>query len=110
VIIREVPEIDDFVTTIDGSGSTLNLLTGGASSVRVAPNFLCGAQALSMGLGQRPRIITDTDYDYNFQPGVAVECKHHIAKSFFDANATGTASQHIQHGMVTVYTAAVVDA
>lgn len=110
VIIREIPEIADLVSTINGSNSTLNLLTGGASSARVAPCFLCGAQALGFGLGQRPRIIVDKDYDYEFQPGVAVEMKHQIRKAFFDANASGTSSQHIQHGMVTVYVAAAVDA
>jgi hypothetical protein len=101
VIIREIPEIDDFVTSIDGSLSTLNLLTGGASSARVAPNFLCGAQALGFGLGQRPRSVVDRDYDYGFQPGVACELKHDIDKLFFN---------DVQHGMVTVYTAAAVDA
>lgn len=110
VIIREVPEIADKVNAIDGSATTLNLLTGGASSARVATNFLCGAQALGFGLGQRPRIIVDREYDYEFQPGVAVECKHDIDKAFFDAHRSGTSGKHIQHGMVTVYTAAAVDA
>lgn len=110
VIIREVPEIDALVSSIDGSASTLNLLTGGASSARVAPNFLCGAQALGFGLGQRPRIVVDKTYDYGFAPGVAVECKHDIDKLFFDAHDSGTASKHVQTGMVTVYTAAAADA
>lgn len=110
VIIREIPEIDTYIDTIDGTTSTINLVTGGASSARVAPNFLCGAQALGFGLGQRPRIVVDKDYDYGFAPGVAVECKHDIDKLFFDANATGTSSQHVQTGMVTVYTAAAADA
>jgi len=101
VICREVPEIADAVDYLDGSNTTVNLLTGGASSARVAPNFLCGAQALGFGLGQRPRVIVDRDYDYGFQPGVATECKHDIDKMFFNNK---------QHGMVTVYTATVKDA
>ena len=105
VIIREVPEIADKVDYVNGVNTTLNLYTGGASSVRVAANFLCGAQALSFGLGQRPRIVVDRDYDYGFQPGVAVECKHDIKKSFF----VDTSTSEVQHGMVTVYTAAVKD-
>ncbi len=109
VIIREVPEIDTYVSSLDGSNSTINLLTGGSTSARVAPCFLCGAQALGFGLGQRPRIIVDRDYDYQFQPGVAVELKHDIKKMFFDNNPSGTSSQHVQHGMVTVYVAAAVD-
>jgi len=95
IIIREVPEIAPVVDYVDGTNTTLNLLTGGASNVRVAPSFLCGAQALSFGLGQRPDVIVDRDYDYGFQPGVAVECKHDIKKSFFNEK---------QHGMVTIYT------
>jgi N4-gp56 family major capsid protein len=98
VIIREVPEIATAVDYVDGTNTTLNLLTGGASSVRTAPSFLCGAQALSFGLGQRPNVVVDRDYDYGFQPGVAVECKHDIKKSFFNTK---------QHGMVTVFTTAV---
>ena len=103
VIIREIPEIDTLVSANDGAtaGSTINLLTGGASSARVAPNFLCGQQALGFGLGQRPNIVVDKTFDYGFRPGVAIECKHDIDKSFFNS---------IQHGMVTVYTAAAIDA
>lgn len=109
VIIREIPEIDALVTECDGSQTTINLLTGGSTSARVGPCFLCGAQALGFGLGQRPNIVIDKTYDFGFQPGVAVELKHDIDKMFYDANASGTASQHIQHGMVTVYVAASVD-
>lgn len=108
VIIREVPEIADYANGINGTATTLNLYTGGASSARVAPNFLCGAQALGFGLGQRPRVVVDRTYDYGFQPGVAVECKHDIDKLFF-ANEANGGGGYIQHGMVTVYTAAAVD-
>lgn len=110
VIIREVPEISDAVDYVNGTNTTLNLFTGGASSARVAANFLCGAQAIGFGLGQRPRIIVDREYDYEFQPGVAVEMKHDIDKAFFDAHSSGTSGKHIQHGMVTVYTASAKDA
>jgi len=109
VIIREIPEIGELVTNTNGTLSTINLLTGGASSARVAPCFFCGAQALGYGLGQRPKIIVDKLYDYGFQPGVAVELKHDIKKTFFDDNPSETSSQHVQNGMVTVYVAAAVD-
>jgi hypothetical protein len=109
VIIREIPEIDALVTLTDGTSSVINLLTGGDTSSRVAPCFLCGAQALGFGLGQRPQIKVDRDYDYGFQPGVAAELKHDIDKLFFDNNPSGTSSQHVQHGMVTVYVSAAVD-
>ena len=87
VIIREVPEI----AVISGVG---------ASSIDVAPCYLCGAQAIGFGLGQRPDIIVDRDYDYGFQPGVAVELKHDIDKLFFN---------NVQHGLLTVYVSGVAD-
>lgn len=108
VIIREVPEIADFVDGIDGTATTLNLLTGGASTTRVGMCFLCGAQAIGFGLGQRPKTVLDTTYDYGFQPGVACEMKHDIDKAFFANEADGTGG-YVQHGVVTVYVSAPVD-
>lgn len=102
VIVREVPEIGDFIDSSYGSDWS-SLATAGATTSRVSPVFFCGAQALGYGLGQRPRIVVDRDYDYGFQPGVAVELKHDIDKLFFDDNSSGTSSQHVQHGMVTIF-------
>ena len=115
VICREVAEIADFIDNaadgldLWGASATANSLkTGGAGSIRVSPVFFCGAQAVGFGLGQRPNVIVDLDYDFNFQPGVAVECKHDIKKAFFDDHASGTASQHKQHGIVTGFFASVI--
>ena len=108
VICREVPEIADFIDSSFGSDWSA-LATAGASTTRVSPVFLCGAQALGYGLGQRPRIIVDRLTDYEFQPGVAVELKHDIDKAFFDNNPTGTSSQHVQHGMVSGFFSAAKD-
>lgn len=88
VIIREVPEI----AVISGVGN---------SSIDVAPCYLCGTEAVSFGLGKKPGLIVDNSYDYNFQPGVAVELKHQIRKTFFN---------NIQHGLVTLYVSGVADA
>lgn len=96
VLIREVPEIGNFidgVTTLSRSVSWSSLATAGDSSSRVSPIFLCGQQAVGYGLGEKPRIIVDVDYDYKFQPGVAVQLKLDIDKAFFNGA--------IQHGMVT---------
>lgn len=87
VILREVPEI----AAITGVG---------AGSIDVAPNYLCGAQAIGFGLGQRPTMVIDDKKDYGFAPGVAAVMKHDIDKMFFNNK---------QHGMVTVYTAGVAD-
>lgn len=89
VIVRKVPEITQMY-----SATGKPLASAGASSIAVEPVFLCGAQALVWGLGQRPDIKIDRDYDYGFQPGVAVELKHEVRKAFFN---------NVQHGLVTGY-------
>jgi len=106
VIIREIPEITTFIDSSVsgtwGSGATGDGLdNAGDSSDRVGVSFMCGQQAVSYGLGQRPRIIVDREFDYQFQPGVAVECKHDIQKSYFN---------NVQHGCVTVFTNSAADA
>lgn len=112
VIVREVPEIADFIDEANGTwgaGATANSLkTGGASSIRTSAVFLAGAQALGFGLGQRPNIIVDRLYDFEFQPGVAIECKHDIKKAFFDDHSSGSTSTHKQHGVVTGFFASVI--
>lgn len=90
VVIREVPEIDTLL-----SDSAI-YATAGASSAKVAPCFLCGAQAVGYALGQKPNLIVDNDKDYKFQPGVAVELKHDIEKMVYNS---------VDHGMVTVFVA-----
>ena len=91
VIIREIPEIPVF------SNGTINC---GAS-------FLCGAQAVGVAWGQEPRFTAKKEDDYEFFTGIGIEeligCnkvmrKHGVAGTFKD------------HGMVTVFTAAVGDA
>ncbi len=89
VIIRKVPEITKIF-----SASGKPLATAGAASIAVEPAFLCGAQALVHGLGQRPQIEVDNTYDYGFQPGVAVELKEDVKKAFYN---------NVQHGLVTGY-------
>lgn len=88
VVIREIPEISSLLADVEP------FATGGASSGKVEPAFLCGAQAVGYGLGQRPRIVVDMDKDYKFQPGVAVELKHDIDKMVFNDK---------DHGVVTVF-------
>lgn len=88
-IVRKVPEITSIF-----SATGKPLATAGASSIAVEPVFLCGAQALVWGLGQRPVIEVDRTFDYGFQPGVAVELKEDIKKAFFN---------NVQHGVVTGY-------
>lgn len=111
VIIKEVPDMDKFIDG-DSSGSAFDgvwganagadsLKTGGASSCRVAPAFLCGAQAIGFGLGRMPAFKRRKEDDYEHQNGVGISLKHKIEKTFYNNK---------QHGMVTVYHAAAVDA
>lgn len=106
VIIREVPEIGEFIDTgssavIQTNGDWTSLATAGGTSGRVSPIFLCGQQAIGYGMGIQPKIVVDRDHDYEFQPGVAIMCKQDIDKAFFDGD--------IQHGMATAFVYAAAD-
>jgi N4-gp56 family major capsid protein len=84
VIIREVPEIAAFTNgTID-----------------VSANYLCGAQAVGHVIGKRWASKAE-ERDYGFVNGVAIEGYFGTEKLFFN---------DVQHGVVTVYSAAVADA
>jgi hypothetical protein len=107
VIIREVPEIAYFIDGTSGSNGVWGgaatadgLNTAGNGSTRVGVSFLCGQQAVCFGLGQRPGIQTDSQKDYGFQPGVAVQLKQQIRKANFNSK---------QHGMITVFTSSAKD-
>lgn len=94
IIHREIPEIDDVQAngtySLDGKGA-------GPSDVRAVA--LCGAQAVGIAWGQEPTPRTDTKYDYEFRPGVAIEellgvkglafngKKHGVLQAYFCAAA-----------------------
>lgn len=87
VVCREVPEIA--------------ALTGvGASSIDVGAHFFCGAQALGIAWGQRPKFVTRTDIDWDNQKGVAINEVRGVEKLHYN---------NVQHGMGTIYAAAVAD-
>lgn len=86
VVIREIPEIKTLLA------DSTYYATAGDSSSKVEPYFLCGAQAVGYGLGQRPNIVVDNLKDYRFQPGVAVELKHDIDKLTFNSKDHGVMS------------------
>jgi N4-gp56 family major capsid protein len=93
VIVREAPKC----MLLDGVG---------ASSIDVAANFLCGAQALCFApAGNEDRMdaqmtMTEETFDYKNKVGVAVEMMYAHGKAIFNDK---------QHGVVTVYCAAVED-
>jgi N4-gp56 family major capsid protein len=84
VLIRKIQEI----------GATGNV---GASSARVEPVYLCGAQALGVAWAQRTKSQTETR-DYGFVHGVAISEMLGVSKLFFNSK---------QHGVVTGYVAAL---
>jgi len=88
IIYREVEEMP-IIVNVGDSGTT-----------EVAPNFLCGAQALGVSWGQEPTPQTDRDKDYKFRPGVAIEELLGVEKLHFNG---------VQQGMVTIYAAAAAD-
>ncbi len=90
VIIREMPELDNYI--LAGAGG------GGAD---IAPGFLCGQSAIAVAYGQNPVIREDTSEDYGFRPGMAIEELRGTKKTSFGG---------VQYGMVSSYTAVPVQA
>lgn len=94
MIIHEVDDIDP----ITGVGN------GG---IDVGQVYLCGAQALVYGIGERWNTKTKT-FDYGAKYGVAVQEICGIHKTTYGSGATDTADP-VQHGVVTGYFSAVAD-
>lgn len=106
VIVREVPEIDSFVTNTWTSSIDGNLKTGGDSSSRVAPVFLCGQSALAMPWAKMPTPTFRDETDYQFIKGVGVKMCYGVAKVFQkDSNSDLT-----QWGVVNGFFSAAADA
>ena len=105
VIIREVPEIDSFVNDVWTASITGNLKTGGDSSSRVAPVFLCGQSALSMPWAQMPTPTFRDQTDYQFVKGAGVKMCYGVAKNFFKSS-----SSLKQWGVVTGFFSSAADA
>ena len=110
VIIKEVPEIDNFIDG-DGTGSPWDgvwganaagdsLKTSGNGGSRVGVGFFCGAQAVGFGIGHMASFQRRKEDDYDFLNGVAVTMKHDIKKIFYNGK---------QHGMITCFHSAAVD-
>lgn len=102
VIIRQVPEISDYVTSV-----WTTLLTAGASSSRVEPAFLCGQQAAVLGWGQMAKPTFRKEDDYGFITGTGTEMAYGVSKMF---KKPQDGSDLVQWGVVTVFVSAAVDA
>lgn len=80
--------------------------TAGASSIPLAPVYLCGAQAIGYALAKRWRSVTE-NFDYEDKHGVAIETIDSIAKMTFGTNASTETSDLKDHGVATGYHALV---
>lgn len=102
VIIRQVPEISNFVTNVWTS-----LLTAGAATNRIEPVFICGQQAAVMGWGQMAKPTFRKEDDYGFVTGTGIEMAYGVGKMFKKHPNTGTALK--QWGVVTGFYASSAD-
>lgn len=100
VVIREIPEIDDFVTN-----TWTSLLTAGNGSSRVSPVFFCGQSAAAVAWAKMATPTTRDETDYQFIKGVGVKMCYGIGKMFKKHPATSTPLK--QWGMVTGFFSAV---
>jgi N4-gp56 family major capsid protein len=105
VIVREVPEIDGFVDNIWTASITGNLKTGGDSSSRVAPVFLCGQNAVAMPWAKMPTPTFRDQTDYQFVRGAGVKMCYGVAKTFFKSS-----TNLVQWGVVNGFFSAAADA
>ena len=96
VIIREVPEI-----AVEGAT--------GAGSIQVAPSYLCGAQAVALAWAQRTTTRTDAT-DYGAQNGVAIQEIRGVRKMVFGKQSGVDVGDLVDHGVFTLFNAAVADA
>ena len=95
IIIHEVDDMDT--------------LTGvGASSIDVGGVFLCGAQALGLGIASRWASRTKSESDYGNEDGVGIRSIDGLDKMTF-GSGSGDTDDLKDHGVVTGYFAAVAD-
>jgi hypothetical protein len=101
VIVREVPEISSFVTSV-----WTTLKTAGASSARVEPVFLCGQSAAYMAIGQMARPTFRKEDDYGMIKGVGIEAAYGVGKMF---SKSINETKLVQWGVATGFFASAAD-
>jgi hypothetical protein len=102
VIVRQIPEISNFVTS-----TWTNLLTAGTTSNRCEPVFLCGQQAAAMCWGRMARPTFRKEDDYDFIQGVGVDMCYGTIKMYTKHPSSG--SNLVQSGMVTGFYSSAAD-
>ena len=99
IIVRMVPEISMFMSTVWGAACGGNLLLAGNGSTRVEPVFLCGQQAVAIAYGQMAKPTFRKEDDYGFITGTEIEAAFGIGKIFKKHPKAGTAL--VQWGIAT---------
>jgi N4-gp56 family major capsid protein len=94
-----IHEVDD-MTTLTGAG---------AGGIDVGGVFLCGAQALGLGIAMPWQTREKKETDYENEQGVAIVTIDGLDKLTFGSGSADTADLK-DHGVVTGYFAAVADA
>ena len=102
VIVRQIPEISNFVTS-----TWTTLTTAGTTSNRVEPVFLCGQQAAAICWGQMARPTFRKEDDYQFLAGTGIDMCYGTIKMFTKHPSSG--SNLVQSGVVTGFYASSVD-
>lgn len=95
MIVHEVDDMD----TLSGVG---------AASIDVGGVFLCGAQAMGLGIAKRWQSRTKNESDYGNEDGVGIVSIDGLDKMTF-GSGTGDTDDLKDHGVVTGYFAAVAD-
>ena len=95
LIIKEIEDI----AVVSGAG---------AGGIDVAPVYLCGAQAIGYGIGQRWK-TSEEKRDYGRKMGCAINEMGGFAKMTF-GSGSGDTDDLKDHGVVTGFFAAVADA
>lgn len=97
VIIREIPELSIRLPTF--------YQTAGASSIQVAPAFMCGQGAVAWCWGKMPTPTFLKEDDYQFVRGAGIKMAYGVSK-IFKKNATGNLREW---GVYTAFLAAQAD-
>ena len=85
VIVRQIPEISNFVTN-----AWTGLTTAGTTANRVEPVFLCGQQAAAICWGRMARPTFRKEDDYEFISGVGIDMCFGTVKCYTKHPSTGT--------------------
>jgi hypothetical protein len=104
IIIRQVPEISQFVTNV-----WTTLKTAGTASARVEPVFLCGQQAAAMAWGQMARPTFRKEDDYGFVTGTGVEMAYGVGKIFTKPSSQTGGTKLVQRAVATGFFASAAD-